>query len=282
MELYLAGGREDERLEHEVRLLFERLQKIGAAPCDVVVVDMPQQHCGLGSKTSVLLSTAVAIADFSNLQLEPAQLIALSGRGGTSGIGINTFFLGGVIADSGHSEPKHSRNFAPSSRRMGPASLPKVVARVEVPDNMRVLLFIDTFSSKIRIQGNEEMRIFAETMPLKEIENLRSLAAVYHGVIPALQEGDMNMLFQSIRDLNSCGMKQIEVNLQSNITQTFIRDVWSNSIPCGVSSFGPIVFCIVNANSDAITVAMRLAHVHNLTCMGLFAFDNTGAISERS
>lgn len=62
----------------------------------------PPQHSGFGSKTSLLLSTAALLNKFFDLKLTQQQLQTLTGRGGASGIGIHSFFCGGVVVDGGH------------------------------------------------------------------------------------------------------------------------------------------------------------------------------------
>ena len=71
------------------------------------------QHVGLGSKTATILGTLKALDLFLNAQLDCRTLQELSGRGGTSGVGINTFFTGGFVVDCGHPAAK-GRKFAPS------------------------------------------------------------------------------------------------------------------------------------------------------------------------
>ena len=265
----------DTRLEKEVYALLRRLERQGAQPCRISVLETPPQHYGLGSKTSTLLSIAAGVARLSELDLNSEQIAVLTGRGGTSGIGVNTFFHGGVIADSGHNEPPYKRNFAPSSRRVGIGNVPRIISRIEASPDLKILLYADRAADKVRIQGNEELRIFRETMPLDDIENLRSLAAVYHGVIPALQENNTELLFESIRDLNTCGMKKIEVALQSLATRSFIRDAWGAALTCGVSSFGPTVYCIVKEGQNTSVEPDRLAQKHSLERIGFFSFDSS-------
>ena len=58
-------------------------------------------HCGFGSSTMLYLSVTEALLRLNGIKYDREQLVRDSGRGGTSGIGINTYFEGGFICDIG-------------------------------------------------------------------------------------------------------------------------------------------------------------------------------------
>lgn len=71
-------------------------------------------HCGFGSGTGIRLACLEGIFAINGRELEQPEIIRLSGRGGTSGIGINTYFHGGLVLDLGvAAEP--DAQFLPSS-----------------------------------------------------------------------------------------------------------------------------------------------------------------------
>lgn len=58
-------------------------------------------HLGLGSKTSLVLACLRAADELQPKSSGRAALQRASGRGGTSGIGVNGFFTGGFLLDAG-------------------------------------------------------------------------------------------------------------------------------------------------------------------------------------
>lgn len=85
------------RLEAHVghRLLYE-----------FVLEGQVRQHVGLGTKTALILATLQAGALATGQDVPRSVLQTLSGRGGASGVGINTFFIGGLVIDSGHRQSR--------------------------------------------------------------------------------------------------------------------------------------------------------------------------------
>ena len=63
-------------------------------------------HAGLGSTTQLYLSVARAMLGLNNIKANVRELAVLTGRGGTSGIGVHAFEHGGFLVDCGHSYGK--------------------------------------------------------------------------------------------------------------------------------------------------------------------------------
>ena len=84
-------------------------------------------HVGMGSATAIRLGSIEGVARLNGLELARDELIRFSGRGGTSGIGINSYFEGGMICDLGRAAD--GTYYAPSSAASGvrpPLALPVV------------------------------------------------------------------------------------------------------------------------------------------------------------
>ena len=79
--------------------------------------------------------------------------------------------------------------------------------------------------------------------------------------------------------MNQSGMKAIEVDLQTTHTQNFLSTAWKYQLPAGLSSFGPTVYVIRNAD-DTLPRGIRLAKTCGLDHLGSFKFNNTGARTE--
>lgn len=257
---------------------IKKFKKQKIYPCSIQIIRLINEHVGLGSKTNLLLSLSKAIFEANEIHHANEELIEMSGRGGTSGIGVNTFFYGGIITDSGHNELRGERTFQPSSKKVL-KNIPKIISRVEVPNNWRILLF--KHGDKDLIFGEIESNIFQKNMPIKNITVLETLATVYHGVIPAFQDLNYPALFKSIMNLNNCGFKKIEVNLQSKQTKKFIKLCWRNNIVCGLSSFGPITFSIINDEYNYEYFLLNEAKKIGLEYLGNFGFNNNGVICKK-
>jgi len=101
-----------------IKILIDKFSDyIGTNSIQLHFNSIIKSHCGFGSKTSLLLSVAQLINHLFELRLSHAELINITGRGGTSGVGINLFENGGFVVDNGHVY-KHGQPFLPSSYPM--------------------------------------------------------------------------------------------------------------------------------------------------------------------
>lgn len=260
-----------ERARSDLNNLITTLSK-SLGPKELTVNSTTPEHKGLGSKTSLLMAASAA-AHFVEGITDRQRITAATGRGGTSGIGINTFWEGGLVVDSGHRENR-IREFAPSSVRHV-TDKPFVLNHVYPPSDWTVQLFFDPSFSVI--DGDRERQIFQQAMPIDDIENLRCIAAIHTGVIPAFIAQDIDELREALIVLNTNGMKAVEVAHQTSLTQEFIRLGWQKSFAIGLSSFGPIVYEIGNTSSASRRKLVAHAQEVGMKYMGEYPFDSTGA-----
>src|SRR4030042_4707338 len=179
----------DARDEAEVRALIERIATALDAEFAVLILSLPPQHSGFGSKTALLLGIAAACNALLGSPLTPDNIKQLSRRGGTSGVGLNAFFLGGLIVDLGHPQCD-GLSFMPSSVSQ-PSGFPPVCVRVPFPEQWQIQLFLPNG----RIYADrDEIIFFSQNTPILREEAFRVLAAVYHGIVPAFIEPDLCLL----------------------------------------------------------------------------------------
>ena len=254
------------------------LSKINSniGPIKASVYSAAPEHMGLGSKTSLLL--AIAQSAFLAYGYKPGEnlerIVAITGRGGTSGIGVNGFLGGGLIVDGGHNPSSQERSFRPSSGRQ-PTRIAPVIARVAMPETWRVQLFFDPeFKS---IEGTKEQELFEELMPLPNHEILAAMSATFHSILPSIIEKDIDMLAVGLQDLNGVSMKQREVQLQTRNTREFLRAAWGSGKAAGLSSFGPTVFIISEVDDSPTDANEQMAANFSLQTMGTYSFNNRGA-----
>lgn len=229
-------------LEHKVSQLGAHL---GASGVAIRVREAPPEHVGLGSKTSLVLATLTAAASAWKRACSRDRLLALSGRGGTSGIGINGFFSGGLLVDAGHAGRVP---LVPSSARV-PSATPPVVLHRHLPPDWHITLVLDR--REVGRSGADETKFFRESTPIPAQEVWKAVTIAYHEAIPALDAGDISAFGNALRDLSTVGFKRREIDGQSVSTRSLLS-VLQEATPCaGMSSMGPLLYVISDSESSA-------------------------------
>jgi beta-ribofuranosylaminobenzene 5'-phosphate synthase len=205
----------------------------------VVICAGPTPHSGLGVGTTTKLALAEALMLANGRDYEPLDLIRLSKRGGTSGIGINTYFTGGFILDAGVTDKELV--FGPSASRASVEfSIPKVIIKCPMPEwEIGVL---QSPAKKI-MSGVEEQEFFSKNTP---IDTGDVQAACYHavmGVTSAILDGDYDGFSRAIRNTQILKWKSLEWAEQSSSTNDARNWLESNGVlSVGLSSFGPSLY----------------------------------------
>jgi beta-ribofuranosylaminobenzene 5'-phosphate synthase len=206
-----------------------------------VAIDVVQEypnHVGLGSGTQVALAVGTAISELYGLNLNPTTIAKLTGRGGTSGIGIAAYESGGFLVDGGH---KGKTEFLPSSAsgKYGPAP---IIVRHDFPDWSIVLAIPNLRGAS----DKREIDVFQKQcpLPLNEVQELCHI--ILMAMLPAVVENDIESFGRSINRVQTLGFKRRELELQpfcAHLVQ-FMRE--NGAIGAGMSSFGPVVYGITD------------------------------------
>ena len=238
----------DETAYSDLVNLKQRISKLCPEARGLIVVkSVPYQHVGFGTKTALLLAIIKCVDIVNDLHWSRPVMQQLSGRGGASGVGINGFFIGGLVVDGGH--PGLSQTYRPSSSTT-PQMIPPVLIRLEFPDIWRVHLVMPL--GKI-ISGKIESTFFRENTPILASAALESLAAVYHGVVVAFVQRDIMLLRDAIELLSMTGFKALEIRAQSTNTATVLNKLRHNlDYPVGLSSLGPLIYVISPATDTTV------------------------------
>lgn len=147
------------------------------------------EHAGLGSGTQLALTIGAAVNQLYDLKLSTAQIAALTGRGGRSGIGVAAFDAGGLLIDGGRMTEATQ------------APVPPLLARYDFPEDWRILLIFD--KGFAGVHGKEEIEAF-KTLPVFSEHLAAHLCRhVLMQAMPALVERDLNAFGQSIQMLQS-------------------------------------------------------------------------------
>ncbi len=204
------------------------------------------EHVGLGSGTQVSLAVARALSDIYGVKADTEELAYAVGRGGTSGIGTAAFERGGFILDGGHST-KEKPYFLPSrASRARPAP---VILRRDFPDWKIALIFP---RQEVKISGKTEVNIFQEfcPLPVNQVERLSRIILMQ--LLPSLVEEDIESFGRAINSIQEVGFKSIEVSLQNREVQEALRIAQKASYGAGLSSFGPVIYSLVEEEEKLV------------------------------
>lgn len=196
-------------------------------------------HVGFGSGTQCALAIGSALSILKNGIVPRVQDIArLTGRGGTSGIGVHAFEVGGFIVDGGHRWPEDKQELGPT-RAFDTICMPPLVARMEFPD-WGVLLALPR--GRKAPFGQPEIELFRSLVPMPLSEAEAACRAVLLGVLPAIADSDFEAFSSSIEEYRKFGMKKRQIELEGlNFSQvkTLIEDAGGRGVT--VSCWGPMI-----------------------------------------
>ena len=234
----------DVRDRRDLQEHLKRLSRALKREFHVKLISATPQHVGLGSKTAVLMATAIVCNNLVGRPMGQTQLVLASGRGGTSGVGVNTTFGGGFVVDGGHGAEGGGR-YEPSSARK-PEGVPPALVRLRFPDAWRVHLFLPR---GYRYSGEREVQFFRQNSPIGVREVHEVLAAVYHGIVPAIAEADLELLRVALREVHRTGFKRRELHGQGREVRELVEVLQSGrKLAAGMSSLGPLVYAIAPAD----------------------------------
>ncbi len=223
----------EDRIKHIVKVIATKHEVPGAA---IRVVEEYRSHVGLGAGTQVALAVATGLNQLYDLNIGLHKLARLTGRGGTSGIGVAAYEFGGFIVDGGH---KNKGAFLPSSASQAYSPAP-VLVRYEFPEWNMVLAIP-------YLQGASDMPeidIFQQEcpIPLNEVQALCHV--VLMEMLPSIVEEDIEGFGRSISRIQALGFKRRELALQPFCKSLIDFMNENGALGAGMSSFGPTVYAI--------------------------------------
>jgi beta-ribofuranosylaminobenzene 5'-phosphate synthase len=238
----------------------------------IVTIENPlPAHVGFGSGTIAVLSTLAAVSKVREWPVLESDLVRLSGRGRTSGVGCRTFFHGGFAVDVGQREHPPDGKYRPSHDQYGrPPSTS--LGSWAVPDSWRVSFVYPSLVPTIK--QSIESSFFRENTPVSANDVRHQIVNLYHGLLPALIEGDLAAFGASLRGYQCRGFKQAEIRVQPPAVRRVVASAWDRGLAAGLSSFGPIVFIIHSAETHIGQLGIDLT---GFSIDGPFKFQNEGA-----
>lgn len=214
-------------------------EKFDTALRCIIHEGMIQSHVGLGSNSMIYLSCAEALFILNQRGYNNKDVIAFSGRGGTSGIGINTYFKGGFIFDAGISN-QGQRSLAPSSVFVGEVAQPPLLLKKLRLPQWDLGICMPPIASK---SEDEEKGFFQENCPINKDTVESILYEAVYGVTSSLMEWDFNTFCKSIDVIQQTKWKLLERKLYGKelmAVESVIRKAGARCV--GMSSLGPMLY----------------------------------------
>lgn len=200
-----------------------------------------QTHQGLGSGTSIRLACLEALYILNNSIYNEEKIVDESKRGGTSGIGVRTYFRGGYIFDAGRKNLPNDI-FAPSSQQesAGP-SQSMIISEGLMPSWELGLIILDSILPTLSHEA--ELEFFKLTTPIPALEVQKTLYHICYGLLPAIKENDFMTFNIAINEIQKCFWKSSERNIYGQKLQD-IEDILvkNGALSVGMSSMGPSLF----------------------------------------
>ena len=237
---------EQERLLSHLKDVYTRYGCIRAFECTIESDIIP--HCGFGSSTMLYLSVTEALFRLNDIQYSREQLVKTSGRGGTSGIGINTYFDGGFVCDIGVKNAGGKTSITPSSISKND-NQPFVVYRHAMPQ----WEFGVCISKQLRyLSEKEEVSFFSQVRSISQSEINEILYHAIYGIVASVEENDFATFKKAIKHIQSTQWKSLERSIYGKEIESIEQILYDNGADAvGMSSLGPLLFFTSN-NVDQV------------------------------
>jgi beta-ribofuranosylaminobenzene 5'-phosphate synthase len=223
----------------------------------VTVTGSMRTHVGMGSGTAIRLAVLEALYVVNGNYQSREHLITRSRRGGTSGIGINTYFGGGLILDLG--VKNDLRRFLPSSISQ-PKKLPTTLPSLPMPAWPLCLCIPKDIRAKSQ---EEELEFFERVAPLDPAASFRSAYDALFGIYAAVADADYTAFCRAINSIQDTSWKTAEWREYGAPLQQLREGLTRMGGDCvGMSSLGPMLFCL----GDAATLTHIVRRQDALDC----------------
>lgn len=200
-------------------------------------------HYGFGTSTATYLSCIEALFILNDKKYDQSDICLISSRGGTSGIGINTYFKGGFVLDAGI--PTHlNYQFGPSSLKGESDRLPLVLNHINTPNWPLGILISKQLKSLTEL---EEIQFFQETCPIDNVDVQSTLYEVIFGSLCSVMESNFSTFSTSINSIQKTRWKNAERSLYEGKIDKIEKQLFKlGAKGVGMSSLGPGIYIFSN------------------------------------
>ena len=205
----------------------------------IIQNSMIQSHVGFGSNSMIYLSCIEALFILNHRSYSDNDIIVMSGRGGTSGIGINTYFKGGFVFATGVIN-RGQRPLAPSSSFGAEMEhKPLLMKSMALPEwNLGICVPVIKHKTE-----EEEKEFFKKNCPIAREDTENILYESVFGITSSLMENDFNVFCKSIDAIQRSKWKSLERSLygkELKDTESIIKKAGARCV--GMSSLGPMLY----------------------------------------
>lgn len=207
-------------------------------------------HFGFGSGTTIRLACLESLYLLNNRKYDRSILIKESKRGGTSGVGINTYFDGGLVVDLGRksnlantllSSSENESDKIPTALLMQQFQMPSWEVGICIPHEIK------------NLTEKEEANFFKSVCPIPLCEAQATAYDVFMGVVPAVIEGDQSSFINAIKNIQQGYWKRNERNIYGECLRKFEQILYNNgALAVGMSSLGPSLYFLSGDVSQLI------------------------------
>lgn len=220
----------------------------------VTISSGPAPHSGFGTGTSIRLACVEAAHRLNNIEADIGQIISASGRGGTSGVGVNTYFSGGMSIDLGVKST--GLPLAPSSARQRPYTIPTQILCLPLPVSWRIGIAVAP--NGYRISAEEESAFFNKTCPITILSVQQSIYHALSGMACSAIESDLETFCSAINATQDTEWKEAEWNAQADVLTELRKALHEAGAKCvGLSSLGPAIY-FLSDDLDAVFARLNL------------------------
>lgn len=240
----------------------------------VVHESIIQSHVGFGSNTMIYLACVEALFILNGQEYTDDDILSISGRGGTSGIGINTYFRGGFVFDTGIVN-QDRRGLAPSSEFVNKIIDKPLLVKELVLPHWDLGVCIPVIKRKTE---DEEKTFFQKCCPIEKKSVEAILYEVVYGITSSLMENDFRVFCKSIDAIQCTKWKFLERDTygeQLLAVEESIREAGAECV--GMSSLGPLLYFF---GKDIDVIVNRVKQDMPQCVCFKTAFNNKGRLVE--
>jgi beta-ribofuranosylaminobenzene 5'-phosphate synthase len=232
--------------------LIDRVAKAEGIPAiQFEILEGFSVHQGLGSGTALRLAATEALLTLGDRVFTSERLIGLSGRGGVSGVGVNSYFTGGLVVDAGV-RAMSSEAFKSSDDFEHVSVQPLRLLRAEMPA-WEVGVCLPLADGQIDIE--RERSFFLKEAGFGSPLDCGAIAyEAFLGVLPAVLESDFEAFVLSLDALQKTRWKAKEWDIHDgrfDAVQQLIRQRGGKGV--ALSSLGPALIYFLHDASDSAT-----------------------------
>jgi beta-ribofuranosylaminobenzene 5'-phosphate synthase len=215
---------------------------------EVKITGLMVGHSGFGSGTAITLACLEAIHIVNDHSVKKEALIKSSKRGGTSGVGIHTYFSGGFVFDLGR--PVDSSIHMPSHEINSPISTPLLLSQLPMPDWEIGICVPRNIAPKTQ---ENEREFFRKVCP---ISSDSVYEATYHslfGLFGAIKESNKPVFCSALKAIQKCTWKRLEREEYGKSLENIESALYFNGAEAvGMSSLGPGLFFLADDINSVI------------------------------